>query len=228
MPRPSSSPTMCAATWRACRCGRTATRWLIARSSSCGGTRRRRRRAGPGPGAGGGRRRDHDRDWSWPAATATAPRTPSARPARRSISSSPASARSGCSTNRGFIRSARLCSRTRGGSTKIPRPARRRSTLRAELANGPRRVARITVEIGSTSEAVAQYQQAVALWETLVASQPGNRTYQENLARTLNELGGVLMLLNGRARRGPPHLPPRPRPDRAACRRRSRSRSHHA
>jgi len=72
-------------------------------------------------------------------------------------------------------------------------------TLRAELANAHAHVAKITSLTGSTSQAVLQYQQAVALRERLVASQPRNRSYQENLARTLNEMGGVLMFLEGRA-----------------------------
>jgi len=71
-------------------------------------------------------------------------------------------------------------------------------SLRAELAATRARVAQITSLTGSTTEAVLQYQQAVALWESLVASQPDNTTYQENLARTLNELGVVLIPLDGR------------------------------
>ncbi|MFI5459133.1 MAG: protein kinase [Isosphaerales bacterium] len=73
------------------------------------------------------------------------------------------------------------------------------STLRAELAYACARVAKITSLTGSTSEAYLQYQQAIALWESLVTSQPHNQSYQENLARTLNELGQVLMFLDGRA-----------------------------
>ena len=101
MPRPSSSPTTCAATWTAGRCGRTATRRVIARRSSCGGTRRRSPPGRPAAGAGGGHRRHDDGPGAAPAASAIAPRRRRARPAGRSISSSPASARSGCSTSRG-------------------------------------------------------------------------------------------------------------------------------
>jgi len=72
-------------------------------------------------------------------------------------------------------------------------------TLRAELANARAHVAKITSQTGSPSEAVLQYQQAVAARESLVASQPRNRRYQENLARTLSELGVVLMFLEGHA-----------------------------
>ena len=72
-------------------------------------------------------------------------------------------------------------------------------TLRAELASARARVAKITSLTGSTSQAILQYQQAIALWESLVTSQPRNRSYQENLAHTLNELGQVLMFLEGRA-----------------------------
>ena len=71
-------------------------------------------------------------------------------------------------------------------------------TLRAELANAHAHVAKITSLTGSASQAVLQYERAVALGESLVASQPRNRRYQENLARTLNELGVVLMFLDGR------------------------------
>ena len=40
-----------------------------------------------------------------------------------------------------------------------------------------------------TTPAISQYEQAVVLWESLIANQPGNTSYQENLARTLSELG---------------------------------------
>ncbi len=70
--------------------------------------------------------------------------------------------------------------------------------LCADLAAARARTARITGEIGSPARAVPQFQQAVALWEGLVAAQPGNPAYPEALARTLNDLGVLLMRLEGR------------------------------
>ena len=70
--------------------------------------------------------------------------------------------------------------------------------LRAELAAARSRAARITGEIGSPAQAVRRLQQAVALWEKLVAAQPGNPDDSEGLARTLNDLGLMLMRLQGR------------------------------
>jgi serine/threonine protein kinase len=70
--------------------------------------------------------------------------------------------------------------------------------LRAELAAARGRVAEITSLIGSANEAVVQFQQAIALWEKLIADQPGSPSHQENLARTLNDLGVVLIPLEGR------------------------------
>ena len=71
--------------------------------------------------------------------------------------------------------------------------------LRAELAASYTRVAKITGEIGSPVHAVALFQQAVSQWEKLLAARPDNRNYQEAMARTLNELGVILMHLKGRA-----------------------------
>ncbi|MGP0062861.1 MAG: protein kinase domain-containing protein [Isosphaeraceae bacterium] len=70
--------------------------------------------------------------------------------------------------------------------------------LRAEQAAARSRAARITGEIGSPAQAVRRLQQAVALWEKLVAAQPGNPDDSEGLARTLNDLGLMLMRLQGR------------------------------
>ena len=47
-------------------------------------------------------------------------------------------------------------------------------SLRAELAGARTRVARISSLIGSTSEAIGQFEQAVTLWDGLVAAQPAN------------------------------------------------------
>ena len=37
--------------------------------------------------------------------------------------------------------------------------------------------------IGSTTEAIDQFQQAVALWDNLVAAEPANPIYREELAQ---------------------------------------------
>ncbi len=71
------------------------------------------------------------------------------------------------------------------------------AALRAELAAVHTRVAKITEEIGSPGQAVEQFQQAVALWEHLLTSQPDDLNFQEELARTLNELGVVQMRIKG-------------------------------
>ena len=68
----------------------------------------------------------------------------------------------------------------------------------SDLAATRARAARITRLTGTTTQAILQYEQAVVLWESLIASQPGNTTYQENLARTLSELGAVLLPLESR------------------------------
>ena len=70
--------------------------------------------------------------------------------------------------------------------------------LRTEQAAARSRVARITGEIGSPAQAVPQFQQAVALWESLIAARPGDAAYPEALAGTLNDLGAVLVRLDGR------------------------------
>ena len=67
----------------------------------------------------------------------------------------------------------------------------------AELAMAQTRIAKITSLTNSETKAVTQYQQAVALWEKLVVEEPGNLDYQANLAQTLNELGMVLLRLEG-------------------------------
>jgi tetratricopeptide (TPR) repeat protein len=71
-------------------------------------------------------------------------------------------------------------------------------SLRAELALARTHLAQIASVTGSTSEAVSQYQQAILLWEDLVAAQPANPVYREELARSLNEQGMVTMRLKGR------------------------------
>jgi eukaryotic-like serine/threonine-protein kinase len=70
--------------------------------------------------------------------------------------------------------------------------------LSAELAAAQARAAKITGEIDSPARSVPRLQQAVATWESLVAARPGNPDDQEELARTLNDLGVMLMRLEGR------------------------------
>ena len=71
-------------------------------------------------------------------------------------------------------------------------------SLRAELALARTHLAQISSVTGSTTEAVGQFQQAIALWEDLVATQPANPAYREELARALNEQGVVIMRMKGR------------------------------
>ncbi len=66
------------------------------------------------------------------------------------------------------------------------------------MAEASTALARINGLTGTATQAVAQYQQAIALWETLVAKHPGERDYPARLAKTLNEFGDILMPLNGR------------------------------
>ena len=66
-------------------------------------------------------------------------------------------------------------------------------TLPAELASATTHVAQILSVKGSTTEAIGQFQHAVAIWESLVSAQPANAAYREGLARTLNEQGMVIM-----------------------------------
>ena len=174
MPRPSSSPTTCAATWTAGRCGLVAIRRAIARQFV------RRHAAAVAAGlvlllalvAGSPARRP---GWSSPAATAIAPRNPRDRPDGRSTGSSPASARSGCSTSRGCTRSARTCSRTPSGSTRdsstaavTPRSAPSWPRRGAGSPGSPPRSAR-------RPEAVEQFEQADRLWDDLVRARPATR-----------------------------------------------------
>ena len=70
--------------------------------------------------------------------------------------------------------------------------------LHAELATAQTRIAKITSLTGSEIKAVTQYHHAVALWERLIMQEPGNLDYQANLAQTLNDLGMVLLGLEGR------------------------------
>jgi tetratricopeptide (TPR) repeat protein len=69
---------------------------------------------------------------------------------------------------------------------------------RADLALARTHLAQIFSLTGSTTEANDQFQQAIALWEDLVATQPANTTYREQLIHALNEHGQVIMRLKGR------------------------------
>jgi eukaryotic-like serine/threonine-protein kinase len=71
-------------------------------------------------------------------------------------------------------------------------------TLRPELAEAHAHLAKIDSLTGSATQAVARYEQAIALWEALVKEQPGDWEYQARLAQTLNDFGEALLLLNGR------------------------------
>ena len=71
-------------------------------------------------------------------------------------------------------------------------------SLRAELAEAHARLAKIHSLTGSATQAIAQYERAIALWETLVKAHPSDREYPANLAQTLNDFGAVLLPLNGR------------------------------
>jgi tetratricopeptide (TPR) repeat protein len=69
---------------------------------------------------------------------------------------------------------------------------------RADLATARAHLARIASLNSSHPEAIAQYQQAITLWEKLVADQPGHEDYQANLARTLSDFGALLLSMEGR------------------------------
>jgi len=71
-------------------------------------------------------------------------------------------------------------------------------SLQAELASARSNVAQISSVTGSTTDAIKQFEQAVTLWDDVVATQPANLVYRESLARTLNEQGLLMMRLQGR------------------------------
>ena len=67
-----------------------------------------------------------------------------------------------------------------------------------KMAEGTLTLARINDMTGSSSQSLSQYQQAIALWETLVANNPVERAYPLQLAETCNEFGEALMSSDGR------------------------------
>ncbi len=71
-------------------------------------------------------------------------------------------------------------------------------SLQAERALARTHVAQISSVTGSTTEALKQFEQAVTLWDNLVATHPGSSVYREALARALNEQGRLMMMLQGR------------------------------
>ncbi len=70
--------------------------------------------------------------------------------------------------------------------------------VRAELAGAQQRLARITAQIGSPTEAAEQYRQAIAMWDELIAASPDDPSYREELADALNGEGVLLTRLKGR------------------------------
>jgi tetratricopeptide (TPR) repeat protein len=72
------------------------------------------------------------------------------------------------------------------------------SLVQGERAAVHDHLAKIANLTGSPSESMAHYQQAVTLWEKVLAEQPGNRNHQANLARTLKDFGEVLMAREAR------------------------------
>ena len=72
-------------------------------------------------------------------------------------------------------------------------------SLQAELASASSKIARAFSSVtGSTTDAIKQFEQAIARWDHLVATQPANLVYREMLARTLSKQGSLLMNLEGR------------------------------
>ena len=63
--------------------------------------------------------------------------------------------------------------------------------LKADLALAFHRMGDITRDIGTKPEALAHYERARALWEGLVAAEPGNAEYQYGLARAFRLIGGL-------------------------------------
>jgi eukaryotic-like serine/threonine-protein kinase len=71
-------------------------------------------------------------------------------------------------------------------------------SLQADRASARTHVAQISSVTGSTTEALKQFEQAVTLWDNLVATHPASSVYREALARALNEQGRLMMMLQGR------------------------------
>ena len=71
-------------------------------------------------------------------------------------------------------------------------------SMGVEIASARTHLAQISSVTGSATEAVSKFQQAIALWEGLVATQPTNVVYREALARALNEQGAVILHMKDR------------------------------
>ena len=77
----------------------------------------------------------------------------------------------------------------------IPRSA-------AEVAEAHAHLARIDSLTGSLAEALAGYEQAVALWEALVKEQPGDREYPGKFGPNAQRLRRSALAPERPARRG--------------------------
>jgi serine/threonine-protein kinase len=63
--------------------------------------------------------------------------------------------------------------------------------LRADLARAYFRVGNIQLEIGSPSEAIRAYEQALDLWQQLLAENPADRGYRLGKSKALTAIGGA-------------------------------------
>jgi eukaryotic-like serine/threonine-protein kinase len=63
----------------------------------------------------------------------------------------------------------------------------------AEQATVQTHIAKVSSLLGSKAKSIVQFQQAVALWETLVEREPDNLEYHASLAQSLDELGVMLL-----------------------------------
>jgi serine/threonine-protein kinase len=75
-------------------------------------------------------------------------------------------------------------------------------SLRAELARAWYRIGEINGEIGTTEEALAAYEEAQTLGETLVGAHPADWTLQYDLAQSARRAGVLLLKRMGRPREG--------------------------
>ena len=68
----------------------------------------------------------------------------------------------------------------------------------AERAMVQAHIAKIISLTNSPVKAITHCRQAITLWEKLVLKQPDNLEYQANLAQAFNDLGAMLLPLEGR------------------------------